>query len=382
MIKNGTEFYRDAEQTHINLIKLKYLNSKSNNTMNKYNFSKNLFSNSKKKTSFNLSNYNIYKNSQISNNNIKDISYKNKINSISTKKIIFEDSSHSGSNFRKKLSANNNRNKVFELNARNMKNNTNFIHSLNITQNKKRKLDSIKYKFLSGPKKNYKKIILHNDSNFSSYHSKKINSVFCKNINKHHLDSNKLKIFSFEKDETNAYSIKDGNELFSNSSLKNLKKINYNKNNFGIDNYSTIKIKNYNTPTYNNKSNEILFNYKNIAPIKNFSINEKLKTFIKNKNQPVNKENKELNNLRAKIKIIDNIYNEYLKGISSSESNKRIKRIMNKNINNIINKSLKSLKDRLSFDDKNELFRHIKRLKKYNYSSIIIKNNKSLLESK
>ena len=65
MIKNGTEFYRDAEQTHINLIKLKYLNSKSNNTMNKYNFSKNLFSNSKKKTSFNLSNYNIYKNSQI-----------------------------------------------------------------------------------------------------------------------------------------------------------------------------------------------------------------------------------------------------------------------------------------------------------------------------
>ena len=68
----------------------------------------------------------------------------------------------------------------------------------------------------------------------------------------------------------------------------------------------------------------------------------------------MNKENKELNNLRAKIKIIDNIYNEYLKGISSSESNKRIKRIMNKNINNIINKSLKSLKDRLSFDDKNE----------------------------
>ena len=56
MIKNGTEFYRYAEQTHFNLIKLKYLNSKSNNTMNKYNSFKNLFSNSKKKTSFNLSN--------------------------------------------------------------------------------------------------------------------------------------------------------------------------------------------------------------------------------------------------------------------------------------------------------------------------------------
>ena len=69
MKKNGTELYRsNTRQKQINLIKFKYLNSNINNTMNKFNFSKN----NKNKVS---SNFTLYKNSQLSNNNFKDISH-------------------------------------------------------------------------------------------------------------------------------------------------------------------------------------------------------------------------------------------------------------------------------------------------------------------
>ena len=69
MKKYGTELYNsNTRQKQINLIKFKYLNSNINNTMNKFNFSKN----NKNKVS---SNFTLYKKSQLSNNSFKDISH-------------------------------------------------------------------------------------------------------------------------------------------------------------------------------------------------------------------------------------------------------------------------------------------------------------------
>ena len=85
-------------------------------------------------------------------------------------------------------------------------------------------------------------------------------------------------------------------------------------------------------------------------------------------------------NVQAK-KIVDN-YKEYLKGISSSESNKiRKLKIINKN-EQVLNKSIKPLNNKLLSNDKSEIFQKIKRLNNYYYSNIIIKNNKKLLELK
>ena len=73
-----------------------------------------------------------------------------------------------------------------------------------------------------------------------------------------------------------------------------------------------------------------------------------------------------------------------MKGISSSESNKTKRKtiyIAKKN-NQVVNRSIKPLNNKLSLNDKSEIFQNIKKLNKYNYSNIIVKNNKKLFQLK
>ena len=367
MKKNGTELYSsNTRQKQINLIKLKYLNSNINNTMNKFNFSKN----NKNKVS---SNFTLYKNSQLSNNNFKDISHKNEINSISNNKIVLEEFIESCPKFPRKLSAKNIRTKDVASNTCNMNNNNYIIHRVTIQPDKKRKIDFIKYKFLLEQKNYYKRLFLYDDfGSSSSYYSKNIKPSLRKNPKRNHLNSDKLKKIFFEQDNTNLPSMKDGKENFSFSSFKASKNSFYKQNISGMNNYSDKKNKNYNTTILFKKQNELFFNYKNNIPIKNDNLIEKSKMIKENKNNTVN--------IQAK-KIVDN-YNEYLKGISSSESNKiRKLKIINKN-EQVLNKSIKPLNNKLLSNDKSEIFQNIKRLNNYYYSNIIIKNNKKLLELK
>ena len=387
MKKNEKQFYRDINLMRNDFLKLIYEKTKSN-TMTKFNFSRNSLSNNKNKTA---SNFNLYKNSQISHNNSKDILnkyedlFKSGYNSISHKKSILDNSSPFGMDLLRRLSVKNTRNKVFSFNTCDMKNNDNIIRWLNLEQIKKRKIDFIKYKFLLGQKNYYKRLFQKDDFNFSSYYSKKVNPYLSKNPKRQYFDSDRLKKLFFEHEDINAHSMKDGKERFSISLLKDLDlKNNFNKQNIlGINNYLGITIKKYNTPTCCKKSDE-LFDSKNNNQSKKNNLIEKSNKAKKTENQNEQPKNKENNKSNEKVKIIDDNYKEYLKGISSSESNKTKRRTINiiKKNNQFSNKTLKSIKNKLLLNDKSGIFQHVKRLDKYHYSNIIIKNNKKLIELK
>ena len=127
---------------------------------------------------------------------------------------------------------------------------------------------------------------------------------------------------------------------------------------------------------------ELLFGNKNgIRNKKNYN-NKKLR---EDKNYIEINEHKEYlkylknNNSKKQKKIIDDNYNEYLKGISSSSSKSNKSKNEIRNINNknhiLIIQNLKSIKDDLSLNDKFNISKYKKRLYKNNDSSIIIKNN-------
>ncbi len=375
MKKNGTQLFRYTNLIQNEKIKMKYQNSKyTNQTMN-FSFSKN-----KNKA---LSNFNLIKNYQISTNNCRDNSYRNnelyksEISSVSQEKTQLENSVQSRVIFLRKLSAKNIRTKAFFLNKCNKKCNFNIIPRINMKLNEKKKIDFIKYKFLLA-KNNYdKKLFQHDNVGSSSDYSKKINHCLIKNKNRYFFDFEKLKKFFFKQDDINAHSMKDENENYSISSFKDFKN-NYNKKNiFVTDNYSGIKNTNNKTAKIFKKSRESLYDYKKSIPIKKINLFEKAKKIIKNKNNQEHKDNVYFNKSSGNKKIIDDNYKEYLKDISSSESNKSIK----KN-NKGINKSLEYLENKLSLKDKDGIFKRIKIIKKYNYSNININNNNKFFEFK
>ena len=387
MKKNETQFYGDITLMRNDLLKLKSEKSKSN-TMTKFNFSRNSLLKNKNKTS---SNFNLYKNGQISINNSKDILnkyeelFKSGYNSISHKKSILENSSPFGIDFLRRLSVKNTRNKVFSYKTCEMKNNANIIHWLNLEQIKKKKIDFIKYKFLLGQKNYYKRLFQQDDFSFSSYYSKKANPFLKKTPKRQYFDSDKFKKLFFEKEDINAHSMKDGKECFSISLFKDADlKNNLNKQNIlGINNYLGVTIKKFNTPKFCRKPDELL-DSKNNSQSKKNNLIEKSNKNKKNKNQNELSKNKENNKSNEHVKIVDDNYKEYLKGISSSESNKTKRKTINiiKKNNQFLNKSLKSLKNKLLLNDKSGIFQQVKRLDKYHYSNIIIKNNKKLIELK
>ena len=371
MKKNEVEFFNKANRIQNNFGEIKYRKSKTN-TVEKYNFSRDSFLKYKNKTT---SNFNLYKNSLISNNSSKDISNKNE-------ELIKSDIN---SIFNKKSELINIKHKINSSKSCYNKNKSNISNWFNKTQNKKKKIDFIKYKFLLGQKNYYKSFLQHDNFNFSSYYSKKINPYVSKNPKIFYIDIDKLNKLFLGKDKKNIYSIKDlGDNLFislskhfnNNQNRKNVSKIN---------NCINIKIKKYNSINTLKFPNESLFEDKNIIRSKNNNIIEKS---IRNKNiknqqihfkQEDNNKSKNNNN-----DIIDVNYKEYLKDITSAESNKSKSERKNINKQNpkLMIKNLKQIKFEIPLNDKNEIFQYKKRLNKYNYSNMLIKNNKKLFEFK
>ena len=95
-----------------------------------------------------------------------------------------------------------------------------------------------------------------------------------------------------------------------------------------------------------------------------------------------NNKNNAYDSLIEKEKIVDDNYNEYLKGISSSDWNISKSEIKNiKDINDIAQyENCKPIKNKLYLNDKREINEDIKRLNKNKYPIKIIKNIKKLLE--
>ena len=184
------------------------------------------------------------------------------------------------------------------------KNNPSILSWLNIEQNKERKIDFINYQFLLGQKKYFKRLFQHYDFQFSTCDSKGVNPYVYKDskkyINEYSSFSGSAPILPnlkkkiFETDEINVQLMKDGSENFSNSSVKDVNNINNKKYIYKINNRNNLKIKKDNSHDLR-QLKELLFEYS------------------KRKN----------NNIIGKEKIIDDNYNEYLKSISSSDSEKK-----------------------------------------------------------
>ena len=221
MKKNEVEFFNKANRIQNNFGEIKYRKSKTN-TVEKYNFSRDSFLKYKNKTT---SNFNLYKNSLISNNSSKDISNKNE-------ELIKSDIN---SFFNQKSELININHKINSSKSCDNKNKSNISNWFNKTQIKKKKIDFIKYKFLLGQKNYYKSFLQHDNFNFSSYYSKKINPYVSKNPKIFYIDIDKLNKLYLWKDKKNIYSIKDlGDNLFislskhfnNNQNRKNVSKIN------------------------------------------------------------------------------------------------------------------------------------------------------------
>ena len=370
MKKNEMEFFKKTNRMQNIFGEIKYRKSKTN-TVEKYNFSRDSFLKYKNKTT---SNFNLYKNSLISNNSSKDISNKNE-------ELIKSDIN---SIFNKKSELINIKHKINSSKSCDNKNKSNISNWFNKTQIKKKKIDFIKYKFLLGQKNYYKSFLQHDNFNFSSYYSKKINPYVSKNPKIFYIDIDKLNKLHLWKDKKNIYSIKDlGDNLFislskhfnNNQNRKNVSKIN---------NCINIKIKKYNSINTLKFPNESLFEDKNIIRSKNNNIIEKSIRNKNIKNQQIHFKQEDNNKPKNNNDIIDDNYKEYLKDITSAESNKSKSERKNINRKNpkLMIKNLKQIKFEIPLNDKNEIFQYKKRLNKYNYSNMLIKNNKKLFEFK
>ena len=370
MKKNEVEFFNKANRIQNNFGEIKYRKSKTN-TVEKYNFSRDSFLKYKNKTT---SNFNLYKNSLISNNSSKDISNKNE-------ELIKSDIN---SIFNKKSELINIKHKINSSKSCYNKNKSNISNLFNKTQIKKKKIDFIKYKFLLGQKNYYKSFLQHDNFNFSSYYSKKINPYVSKNPKIFYIHIDKLNKLFLGKDKKNIYSIKDlGDNLFislskhfnNNQNRKNVSKIN---------NCINIKIKKYNSINTLKFPNESLFEDKDIIRSKNNNIIEKSIRNKNIKNQQIHFKQEDKNKQKNNNDIIDDKYKEYLKDITSAESNKSKSERKNINRKNpkLMIKNLKQIKFEIPLNDKNEIFQYKKRLNKYNYSNMLIKNNKMLFEFK
>ena len=344
MEENENQIFSKINRTQKNLINLsnKRLNIYS---ISKYNYSRNSFTKNIKQIS---SNFCIFKNILISNNISQDIPTKNEelissdINSASNKKTKLVNSVQFDESYLRKIS--------YKTSGMN--------NNINILRNKKRKYDFIKYKFLLGQKNYFKRLFQNFDFGLSLYDSKSVNPSLKKDLKKYNDESGTKKIY-LKQDDINIPSTKDGSEDISINSCKNA---NNNQNNnkiiFKRNNYTNIKIKKYILPNIIKQQNDFLLeNDKNTN--KSNNLFEKCKEYKKQE------------------KIIYDNYNEYLKGISSSESNEsltEVKRKIKKNNTPRIN-NLKPLIKKLSLYNKEDIYHNIKRINKNRNSSIILGNS-------
>ena len=348
------EIYSIINRMKNNLCQLKDTREKNNN-IPKFNSSRNLFTLNKNEAS---SNFNIFKNGIVSNrlsknfNNKKEEVFKNDFDSISERKTDLLNFVQFDINYLRKIPPKN------KYNIIEMKNNSNILNSLNIPQIKERKMDFINYQFLLGQKNYFKRLFHHFDFHFSPCNSKKINQCLNRDskiyinenslLNTARLMLNQKKGF-FEHDEFSTNQMKDGSGNFSSSfSLRNVNNIN-NKNFLRLNRSTKIKLKKYSESDLK-KLKEILFEYSR------------------------RKNNKSL----EKEKIIDDDYNQYLKGIPSTESDKSKSKEKKSNKKSPKTKN-KNLKLNVSLYDKTDIYHNIKRIKINNNSNKIIKNKVSKL---
>lgn len=351
MIINERQIYSNINRMKNSLIKLQNIKPQMGNH-SKCNFSRNLFFKDKDKSS---SYFKIYKNSNSSINNSKNIPdnldkngklFKNDIPN-SDRKIDLINYVKFDINYLRKISLENFKKKVFLSEMYKMKPKENDLSCLYMPQNRIRKINFFRNKFLMGQKNYFEKIFGHYDFQFSSYIRKRINLSFRKDT-KNNYENDKLKNNLYEQGEQNMNSFRDLSENFSWSSFRKTKNHYDKKDIFKLNNYIRIKIKKHKTQNNSQKSNELL---------------------------DENIEDKE-NNLINKEKIIDENYNEYLKDISSSESNKSKSKSGSKNKNKKCRKvKIKNLKNKILLFNKAEIYRNSNGINKNKNSYKIIENN-------
>ena len=181
MKKNKKFSCSDSKQRKNNIIRL--INNKSKvNTSTKYYLSRNLFSKNKNKTSSNFSLYKIPNRTKFNNsrniNTKKDETFKNDIKS-KNNKYIFANSTQIGQNFFRRILNKHNRSEILSRKICDMKNLSEIIHYLNLTEIKKRKIDCVRNKILLEQKnhiQNYCKKLFQKDElgTFLNYSQKKI----------------------------------------------------------------------------------------------------------------------------------------------------------------------------------------------------------------
>ena len=221
----------------------------------------------------------------LSYNKSQDIPNKNEelcindYNSINNYKTIFINSVQLDANYFKKKLPKNINNKNFSSKTIDLKNNKSIFSWFNLVQNKRKKIDFIKYKSLLGKKNQIKRLFQHNDCGFPLDNSKQINPL---------LIIDKKKYISRNK--------------YKNNSLPNINSIHNNKSN-----YINIKIKKINKSSEKKEPNKLIFEY-----------NKTKNIILKKDNNLI----KKFKNHKEHETIINDNFNQYLKSISSSESNK------------------------------------------------------------
>ena len=245
-------------------------NNSKENTSTKFHFSRNLLLKNKNKTS---SNFNIYKNpnpsdyNSIDTPNKKEELFKSDINSINSKKTIFENSFQFEQNFLSRINYKKNSREIFSAKSCDKKIYPKIINRLNLSKIKKRKIDYIKNKFLLMQKNYYKELFKKEELESFSNYSRKINSFLGKIENKYN-NIDKLIKYYLEQDNSNAHLKKNKVNNFSISSYKNFDGYHTKKNNYNI-----IKIKKCNSPNIIKSSNYLLLDNKNnIRSKKNYTI--------------------------------------------------------------------------------------------------------------
>lgn len=365
MQKNEKKFYSKVIEKKNNLLKIK--NRKlTKNTVPKINNSRNKIIGLQSDTS---SHFSIYKNYKFSICDSKENLSKNEkifnncINPTSNEKNNLINNVQLDVNYLKKISSKNikNKSKILSSLTNDKDNNSNGLNSLNKTPIIKKKIDFIKNKFLLGQKNYFKRF------NFrSSFNYKRIYPYLNKKPQKSYEEDKKLKKYFFEPDDINIQTMKEVKENVSILSIKNMKTICSRNYISKKSNFTRIKIKKFNFPSIIKKSNNLVFEYKQIK--------DNIKTISNNLAQK-SKKNEENN---KSIKKIDEKSNEYLSGISSSESNnsdrkmKHIYKIMKPKYNI---KNIKILKHKVLSYDKRDIYKNIKRIVNHN-SNININNNK------
>ena len=363
MENKENKFNENKYHSQNDIIKFKFIKSKTN-TVTKFDISRNSFLKNKNKTS---SNFNLYRNLVISKNFSKDISNKKdeliKSDINSNRKTVLVNSVQFDINFLRRMTCINNRREIITYQAYDTKNYASNIRWLNFAQYKKGKIDLIKYKFLSGQKFYNKKLFDQVDFGFSSYYSEKMNKSLKKNLKKYYINLEQLKKQYFENEDKKINSTKNINENFCLSSLKNFINAQNKKNN-----YTIIKIKKIRLPNITKQSNNFLSDYTNsIKSRKNYFEDE---------------DHKENNKSKENKKIIDDVYNEYLKGISSSESDqsKSETNIVSEKNHKIVIKKIKPLNDKFH---KGLMAQSLKQQIQNNYfSNMMFKNYKNLFKFK